>query len=157
MLFIKFHIGADAYLLDAAEVVEILPLVEFKHLPQAPAGVAGLFNYRGTPVPVVDLAQLALGRPAARLMSTRLILVRRRGSTGEPDERLLGLIAEKATETLQRAAADFLPAGIVSDAAPYLGPVTRVAEQLIQRVDIQKLLPESVSKLLYRRAVAEGA
>ena len=98
MLFLLFQLGQDRYALDAGQVTEVLPLVEIKQVPQAPPGVAGVFDFRGAPVPVIDLSQLALGRPAQRRLSTRLIVVHHRDEGGE--QRLLGLIAEMATETV---------------------------------------------------------
>ncbi len=65
MLFILFQLGSDRYALPAGQVAEVLPLVALKALLGAPAGVAGLIDYRGTAVPVIDLSALALGRPAA--------------------------------------------------------------------------------------------
>ena len=53
MLFLKFRIGADAFMLEAAQIAEVLPLLHLTPIPQAPASVAGLLNYRGRPVPVI--------------------------------------------------------------------------------------------------------
>jgi chemotaxis-related protein WspB len=144
MLFLKFKVGAEAYVLDALQIAEVLPLVNIRCIAQAAACVAGLINYRGRPVPVIDLSELMLGKPAQRHISTRLILVRH-------GEHLLGLIAEHATETLRRDAADFVESGIASDAAPYLGPVTLDADRLFQWIEIDKLLPASVSGVLFRQ------
>lgn len=145
MLFLRFHIGAEAYVLDTAPIVEVLPLVGIKRIPQAPAGVAGLFNYRGKAVPVIDLSELTLGQGAQHHISTRLIVLRY-------GAHLLGLIAERATETIHREAADFAASGITTDAAPYLGPVTQDAGRLIQWIEVDKLLPASVSHVLFRQA-----
>jgi len=76
MLFLLFQLGNDRYALEAGRVVEVLPLVELKGLPQSPPGVAGVFNYRGQPVPAVDLCALTLQRPAQECLSTRIIVVR---------------------------------------------------------------------------------
>lgn len=148
-LFVEFQMGADAYLLDTAQVVQILPLVGIKRIPRAPAGVAGTFNYRGAPVPVVDLSDIAIGEPAVRNLSTRLILVRYPDRTGR--ERLLGVIAEKVTQTLKRELADFVAAGVASDAASYLGPVCIDGGRLLQRVEVHKLLTAEVSEVLFRQ------
>ena len=67
MLFLVFQLGPDRYALDAKRVAEVLPLVDIKSIPHAPNGIAGVFNYRGTPVPVIDLAQLTLGQPARQM------------------------------------------------------------------------------------------
>jgi chemotaxis-related protein WspB len=145
MLFLEFQVGTEAYVLHTAQIVEVLPLVSLKRIPQAPVGIAGLFNYRGRPVPAIDLSELMLGRTAQHHRSTRLILVRY-------GERLLGLIAEQATTTLQREALDFTDSGIANHATPYLGPVTRDGARLIQWIEVHKLLPESVSSVLFRQA-----
>jgi chemotaxis-related protein WspB len=155
MLFIIFQLGRDSYALDAAQVVEVLPLVRVKKIPRAPAGVAGVFTYRGAPVPVLDLSELALGRPAHARLSTRLLLVRFPDATGK--KRLLGLIAEKATETMRREPGDFVPAGVRSDGAPYLGPVANDPRGLIQWIEVDKLLPESVRAALFEQPVEENA
>jgi chemotaxis-related protein WspB len=52
MLFILFQIGRDRYALSAGSIIEVLPLMNLKSVPRAPAGVAGLLNYHGTPVPI---------------------------------------------------------------------------------------------------------
>jgi chemotaxis-related protein WspB len=145
MLFLKFRIGDEDYALDTPQIVEVLPLLEIAHVPQAPAGVVGLINYRGRPVPVIDLSELTLGRPAQPHISTRLILVRY-------GEHLLGLIAERATEMMRRDVGSFTDSGIASDAAPYLGPVTQDGGRLVRWIEARKLLPLAVSSVLFRRA-----
>ena len=145
MLFLKFRIGSESYALDTTQIAEVLPLLEITRVPQTPVGVAGLINYRGKPVPVIDLSEMMLGEPARAHISTRLILVRY-------GEHLLGLIAEQATETMRREAASFTDSGLGSDSAPYLGPVTQDGGRLIRRIDVQKLLPPEVSGVLFRPA-----
>lgn len=155
MLFILFQLGRDHYALDAAQVAEVLPLVQVKKIPHAPVGVAGVFTYRGAPVPVLDLSELALGRPAHSRLSTRVLLVNYPDATGK--RRLLGLIAEKATETLRREPADFVASGVKSDGAPYLGPVASDARGLIQWIEVDKLLPASVREVLFKQVAEETA
>ena len=149
MLFLLFQLGNEYYALDAGQIAEVLPLVTIKRIPQAPPGVAGVFEYRGAPVPAIDLSQLVLGRPAERRLSTRLIVVRYPGDNGEAH--LLGLVAEKATEMTRREPADFVESGVNSAAAPYLGPVVTDARGLVQRVELSKLLPETVRDVLFKQ------
>src|SRR5215471_14522815 len=75
MLFLLFQLGNDRYALEARRVVEAVPLLELTRLPQAPKGVAGIFNYRGHPVPAIDLCELTLGVAASERFSTRIIIV----------------------------------------------------------------------------------
>ncbi len=154
MLYLLFELGADRYALDARAVAEVLPLVTIKHIPQAPPAVAGIFNYRGAPVPVVDVSQLALGRPAERRLSTRILLVNHEDDDGQP--RLLGLIVERVTQTVRRDESDFVPAGVSSAAAPYLGPVATDPRGLVQRVNAAALLPQEVRAVLFKAPRADG-
>ena len=153
MLFLLFQLGRDRYALDARRVVEVLPLVGVKKVPQAPRALTGLLNHRGTPVPLIDLGELMLGRPAPQLLSTRIILVRYGNAGGE---RLLGLIAEKATETLQRDPQDFVPAGIQNKDATYLGPVAPDPLGFIQWIEVDSLLTPEMHEALAQPA-AEGS
>jgi chemotaxis-related protein WspB len=145
MLFLKFRVGSESYALDSARIAEVLPLLEITRVPHAPAGIAGLINYRGGCVPVVDLSELMLGEPARPHISTRLILV-------HYGEHLLGLIAEQATDTMRRDAGSFADSGLASDAAPYLGPVTHDGGRMIRWIEVQKLLPTAISSVLFRQA-----
>lgn len=149
MLFLLFELGEDRYALDAGSIAEVLPLVRIKRIPRAPPGVAGVFDYRGVPVPVIDLSQLALGRPARRRLSTRIVVVYYPDGDGR---HLLGLIAEKAAATLRREPADFSDSGVAGAEAPYLGPVTSDANGLVQRIEVERLLPQAVRELLFRPA-----
>jgi len=147
MLFVLLQIGSDRYALPACDVVEVLPMMTLKSLPGAPAGVAGLVDYRGAAVPVIDLSALALGRPAARRVSTRLLMVKYPHPV--VGERRLGVIAERATEMITRAPDDFRPTNVSSKATRYLGPVTHDARGLIQRVDVQALLTDELCAALF--------
>ena len=74
-----------------------------------PATVRGAFDFRGQPVPLIDLSQLALGQPSRDHLSTRIVLVH--CPDGRGGSRLLGLVAEHVTETFRRQASDFRDAG----------------------------------------------
>jgi chemotaxis-related protein WspB len=151
MLFILFEIGRDRYALSARSIIEVLPLMNLKRVPCAPIGVAGVFNYRGAPVPVVDLNEMMLGEPAARRLSTRIILVIYPLDALHP--RALGLIAEHATNMIQRSLQDFIETGVESDSARYLGRVTNDTGGLIQWIEVERLLTPEVRDVLFRELV----
>jgi chemotaxis-related protein WspB len=148
MLFLIFELGKDRYALDVRQIAEVLPLLGVKQIPKAPQAMNGLFNYRGTAVPLVDLSQMTLGRASARRLSTRIVLVHYPDQTGRT--RLLGLIAERATQTARHAASDFVATGVTNAGAPYLGPVVTDAHGLLQWIDVRTLLPPSFRDLLFK-------
>lgn len=145
MLFLLFHLGQDRYVLDVRQVIEVLPLLGIMAMPQAPIEVAGLCNHRGTLVPVIDLSQVMLGRPAQRRLHTRIVLAKY--SDDSDVTRSLGLIVEKVTETLQREATDFNSSGV---SLPHLGRVALDRDGLTQRIEVNQLLPKSVRELLFQ-------
>jgi chemotaxis-related protein WspB len=149
MLFLIFHLDQDRYALDAAEVVAVLPCVPLKALPDTPAWVAGMFSYHGRPVPVIDLSSLALGRPAAARVSTRMVLVHYRLADAANGSRLLAIIVEQATRTMRRDPTDFIPSGVATPQARYLGPVASDSAGLVQWIRVDGLLPDHVRALLF--------
>jgi chemotaxis-related protein WspB len=150
MLFVLFQLGADRYAISAASLAEIIPMVRVKALPLAPKGVAGMINYRGQPIPLLDLCELATGSHAASKLSTRILIAHFQGF--DSSQRLLGLLAEKTTETIRLDENSFSASGVDLPEAPYLGPVARDASGLIQRVEVSKLIPAHIQNLLFQPA-----
>lgn len=150
MLFLRFDIGDDRYVIEAAHVAEVLPWLALKRLPAAPPWVAGAFSYRGEPVPVLDLTRLATGQPAPARRSTRLVLVHY--PAPGPNARRLGVLVERATDTLRAEAADFRASGVDLPEARYLGPVLDAPGGLVQWVRVDQLLTDEARTLLYDAA-----
>lgn len=149
MVYLLFEIGADRYALPASAIVAVDPMLRIKQIPQAAQGIAGVINYHGHAVPVVDLSLMALGCPShAENFSTRLIIV----ADPEVPSRQLALLAEKATDTARFEDADFQDPGVRSDGAPYLGPVVRDERGFVQRVDVARLLSPEVKAVLWTQA-----
>ena len=147
-LFLVFRIGGERYALDANEVVEVLPRLPLKPIAHAPAWVAGVLAHRGVMVPVIDVSAMTFGEPAAARNSTRLVLVHY-CPTGDAPGRLLGLVLEQATDTLRCNPTDFQSYGLDNRQAPYLGPVRKDAQGLLQRIRVNDLLCAEVRSLLF--------
>jgi chemotaxis-related protein WspB len=150
MLFVLFHLGPERYALEARRVVEILPLVALKQLPHAPFGVAGMFLYRGRPMPALDLCLLTLGRPAVEHLSTRIIIINQLSPEGT--ERQIALIAERVTETIQRTEKDFVTTEVRLVADSFLGPLLvdpKNPHRVIQMILPEKLLADQTRALLF--------
>ena len=148
MLVMLFSIGDDRYALPAAEVFEITPVLKLKKIPSAPNYVAGLCNFRGKPIPVLDLCALAQGIACQILLSTRMIVVNYILDNGSV--KALGLLAEHATETAFINEADLQQPGVKTQNTPYLGKVTIRSGELVQMVEVDDLLTPEVVALLFR-------
>lgn len=152
MLFLLMQLDGNRYAIDIRQIVEVLPLVDCKPVLGAPAGVAGIIDYGGTAVPIVDLSQVLAGRPARRRLSTRIVLVRRAPASGSNG--LLGLIAERATDTMRCDPAVFRPSGVAQRSPPQLGGVVLDAAGAVHLIDVGTLLPEAVREALPTPAVS---
>lgn len=148
MLMLLFHLGDSRYAIPVTEVIEVAPHVALGFVARAPAFVAGLFNYRGRNVPVIDLCRLLQERSCRDCLTTRIILVEFPVAVG-CGSRILGLLAERVTETITMNPADFTDSGIRIDDAPCLGQVAQTVQGPVQQVSIGELLPEAIQAQLF--------
>lgn len=149
MLALVFSVEDEKYALACRRVVEVLPLVALRKLDKVPPFVAGLLDYGGTIVPVVDITSMLRGKPSASIISSRLIVV-------HYQERLLGLLAEKVTHTVTLDPTKETDSGVEFQDADYLGPVHAHQEGVIQLISVEKLLSEELKRLLFQKAAETG-
>jgi len=148
MLLLVFRLGTDRYGLEARQVLEVMPLVTLKTVPRAPGYVAGVMNYRGHPVPVLDLCHLGGGGPCHPNMSTRIVLLHYSGTDGT--RHVLGVMAENVTETIKCSPDNFEQCGIRVSDAPYLGAVSTKGDDMVQLIEADKLLSDEVRSLIFQ-------
>ncbi len=142
MLMLLLHIGKDVYAVDCDRVVEVVPLVVLKGIPHAPTHLAGVFDYRGRIVPVVDLCVILARRPCAIRLSSRIVLVTAPVAGGGND--LVGLLAERVTETVKKEPGDFARLRDELDVMPYLGGISTGPGGMIQELLIDNVLANAV-------------
>ncbi len=146
MLMLIFYVGKDLYAIDSSQVVEIIPKVSLRKIYQAPEYVAGIFNYKGVIVPVIDLCQLIQKQPSRSFLSTRIIMVNYVEQNGV--DCWLGLMAERVTETLNKSDISLVDTKPLLDEAPYLGEIIMDEKGMIQRIRLEYLLLDSQQKFL---------
>ncbi len=157
MLLLTFTVAGEPYALDVAAVVELVPRVPLRAVPHAPAYLAGLLEYRGEVVPVVDLGVLLGSEPSGEKLSTRIILVAAaRGRAARDDAspsssasastaRRAGLIAEQVIDLVEVAPEQVTPAPVRLDRAPYLNAIARTDRGFMPLVGVEALLFEILS------------
>jgi chemotaxis-related protein WspB len=152
MLFVRFQLGKDHYAVAARDLIEVLPAVILKGLPGAPAGTAGLMNYRGHPLPVIDLSLMVHNQPATRHLSTRILVVR----AHDQGINEFGLLVEQATEVFSTDPEQFCASGMTLESASYLGPVACTDGCLIQWIRPEQLLTPALLQALKAGGNAAG-
>ena len=140
MLALLFYLGDTMYTMKCEKVREVAPMVKLKQVPHTPDYFAGLFNYRGVIVPVIDLRRLIQGQPCQMRLSTRIILVDYVRDGHMPC--ILGLMAERVTEAVRKSENDFVSPGLSMQEAPFLGGFVMENKEMIQYIDLD-LLPNS--------------
>ena len=144
MLALLFYLGDAMYSISCNKVREIVPMMTLKTVPHGPEFFTGFFNYRGEIVPVIDLCSLISGSPCNMRLSTRIILV---DYTGENDRSyLLGLVAERVTETMRIPEENFVSSGVSLESAPYLHGILMENNHMIQYIDLD-FLPDCIGFL----------
>ncbi len=149
MLFLALQLGDEPCVFPAQDVVEVVPLVRLRSMVTGPDYLAGVFDYRGHVVPVVDLCQILLGRASQNQLSTRILVVRMSGQS----DRLIGLIAESVTDTIDREAGDFAEIDLELE----LAELARGSQGLIQKLRLDRLLPDGGEQKLAEAAEQEEA
>ena len=151
MLLLLFEICNGRYALDTNQIIEIVPLVKLKKIPATPDYIAGLMNYRGDGIPVVDLCQLIDNLPYEDALSTRIIVVKY--PVENKGYRPLGLIANNVTETVRINSNQPPPSGVLMDKSLYEDEATPEASDMIQWFDIKKMLKQREITLLFEDEV----
>ena len=141
MLFLLFEIGSDRYALDARQIIEVVPLVRLKQIPNVPDHVVGLMNYRGAAIPVIDLGLLFTAVPCENSFSTRIIIVTY--SVENRGEFSLALMADNVTETVRTNHTAVPPSGSIMAETLYGCETGSDSSELIQCFDVETILPES--------------
>lgn len=166
MQVLVFQLGAQQYAMETRHVVRVLPALALTRLPRAAAYIAGLMNYQGISIPVIDLARLCAETPSAAAAATmdavdtpaafdtRIVLIHHPHPPNE--DKLLGLRIDHvlATRTLdpERIAAS----GVSDRQTPFLGRIVSDAYPMLQFVEARNLLPESVRAWLFQTPDVES-
>jgi chemotaxis-related protein WspB len=144
MLVLTFQVGDDRLALDIRRVREVVPRVPLQRGAGAPAWLAGMFVYRGRPVPVLDLHQLLGAGECPPHLSSRIVLV----PLGEQGETLVGLLAAQVADIREVDPSGQALPGLNAPGRPDLGLTLVHDGGILHLLDLDRLLPQPVRNLL---------
>lgn len=151
MQLLTFSVAGEPYAIESRRVVEVLPRVPARPVPLAPDYLLGVFTYRGSLVPLVDLARRLGVAPAPERLSTRVIVVDAAGGNGSVR---LGLLAENVVAI---RSADGAEASLALPGAAFLDRILRLGRDTVQLIDVDRLLPGELVYGLVAAAPAAAA
>ena len=157
LLLLLIHLGPDTYGLDVMDIVEVIPRIEVRPIPQAPDYVAGLISYRGTVVPLIDLKMMMRKEPCEAWLSTRIVIaecpVGEISGNGEGTGKMtLAVLGERITETISVSQSELQSSGIEMSENSYLGKVTMRDQRMVQILRVAHILPSELKEMLARAA-----
>ncbi len=147
MLALQFSIAGNSYAIVADHVHQVIPVLPTRPISGTPAGVLGVFHLHGRPVPAVDLSVLMGHEPSRSALSSRFIVV---NYPFAADGALLAILAEGVTNVIDAPDDAWQDSGLSSPALPFLGPVATINGQVVQRVELEELLPEKIREVLFQ-------
>ena len=142
MLLLLFDTREGRYAMSTENIVEIVPLVTLKRIPKSPDYVAGLINYRGNPIPVIDLCALTEGTECEPKFSTRIILLNYPFNNNTSS--VLGLMAERVTETVKTKTQNLQHTRVLLEEDIASNDIKSSHEEIIQRFDLKRMVPEKI-------------
>jgi len=146
MQLLSFTVGDEEYAIESRRVIEVLPLVTPRPIPQMPAFVRGIFTHRGQLVPLIDLGWRLANQPLQERLSTRVIVVEFSSADDQAQKQIirLGVAAENVLSLCDTSDAEASLPAMHPPSAPYLGRVMRIGGRTLQILDIEYLLPPAL-------------
>lgn len=132
--------GKQRFGINVLKVREIIPCPHLTRVPHAHPAVRGVVHLRGQPLTVIDMS-LAVGRAPLdpRLESESSIIVTEFSRT------IQGFLVQQVDRIVGCDWTNVLPPPVGSGGGSYLTGVSRLEEELIQILDVERVLGEVVA------------
>jgi purine-binding chemotaxis protein CheW len=91
---VGFVIGEEEYAIPILNIVEIIKPIEFTRVPSVPEYVLGVFNIRGSVIPLIDLRRRFNLEPMNNTGDTRYIVMKGEDNTA-------GFVIDRLTEAIR--------------------------------------------------------
>ncbi|MCO5250579.1 MAG: chemotaxis protein CheW [Candidatus Kapabacteria bacterium] len=136
MMILPFTIDDSRYCINIDNVVEVIPFVKITPIPKSSEHLKGLINFRGSLIPVFDLAYYLKQHYTNIYLSTRIIVVR----DTEIPEIEFGIISEEVSETFSLDS-NYQEEKINSYTAhPFIDEVFLIDFEMVHLVNLKKLI-----------------
>jgi purine-binding chemotaxis protein CheW len=140
-LYATFRVRESTYALPSTVIRETFRTTDVSFVPGAPDILAGLVNFRGTPLPVIDLSRL-LGLGPTAIAEVQWILV------VEQDPMSFGILADTVLSVTTLS-------GQLTDAANLAMPAA--ARELVKSVSSESVVVLDANALLSHRSLQFGS
>lgn len=131
---VGFVVGEEEFAVPILSIKEIIKPLDYTRIPKTPSYVLGVFNMRGSVLPLVDLKN-KFGMPATKFNEdTRVIVLK-----NERDEQV-GFVIEELSEAIRIKESDIEPAPEGSGKDNLIYGVGKKDDRLITILRVEALL-----------------
>ncbi len=146
-----FSIETEEFGVDALKVQEMIRFLTPVKVPNAPAVVRGVINFRGEVIPVLDMRKIFQLEPGNYNEFTVIVIV-------ETNNKIFGLIVDKVSDIISIPENNIQPTPEFSskEKTKYLKAMGKVGHRLILMIDLEKVidfheLDEALPQLHFNR------
>lgn len=140
-VLLVFRVEGREHALPAADVAEVVRMVASTPLPEAPDWVAGVINFRGRVIPLVDVRTRLGAPPRDADLATPIIVVAAGDSAA-------GMVVDEVVEVLTVSGGGWGPLEAGGAPGSAVAGVTRSGNRLIVVLDPERLCADSAGLLL---------
>ena len=130
--------GRQRFGINVFKVQEVIQCPPLTQLPGSHPVVRGIANMRGKTITVMDLSQ-AIGGPPLTNIEGRFVIIT------EYNRRVQGFLVGSVDRIVNMNWGDILPPPKGAAKGSYMTAVTRVDEELVEIIDVEKVLSEIVT------------
>ncbi len=130
--------GKQRFGINVFKVQEVIQCPPLTQLPGSHPVVRGIANMRGKTITVMDLSQAIGGPPLANIEGRFVIIT-------EYNRRVPGFLVGSVDRIVNMNWGDILPPPKGAAKGSYMTAVTRVDEELVEIIDVEKVLSEIVT------------
>lgn len=127
--------GKQLYGINVFKVREVLPCPKLTNMPKSKAVVRGVAHIRGATTPILDLG-MATGKPPLSSITNAFVIIT------EYNGVIQGFLVNSVDRIVNMNWEDILPPPKGSGDGHYLTAVTRINDELVEIIDVEKVLSE---------------
>jgi purine-binding chemotaxis protein CheW len=140
---VVFDLNGQLFGAEASQVFQIIRYQEATKVPRMPRFIEGIINYRGSVLPVINLARRFDIGEIEVTKKTKILVTKL-------DEKFAGFIVNDVSEIIKFTDEDIEPAPLIinSEAGAYLKKVGKKDGKLISIIDLENVLNKNEIKRL---------
>ena len=131
---VGFIVGEEEFSIPILSIQEIIKPIGWTRVPQIPSYILGVFNLRGSVIPLIDL-RARFGLPLQKHTDETRFIVMKNGDD------VAGFVIDRLTEAIRMPKRDIGPApDTISESETMIDGVGKQADRIVTILKVHKLL-----------------